>query len=59
MNPAPPYVQAGPPPLARLSGITKRFGRVTGERARAEAAAQKILTAAMGREHTSAKMPDA
>jgi ribose transport system ATP-binding protein len=29
MNPAPPDVQAGPPPLARLSGITKRFGRVT------------------------------
>jgi ribose transport system ATP-binding protein len=29
MNPAPPDVQAGQPPLARLSGITKRFGRVT------------------------------
>jgi ABC-type sugar transport system ATPase subunit len=29
MNPAPPDVQAGNPPLARLSGITKRFDRVT------------------------------
>ncbi|HXD00582.1 MAG TPA: sugar ABC transporter ATP-binding protein [Verrucomicrobiae bacterium] len=29
MNPAPPDVQASKPPLARLSGITKRFGRVT------------------------------
>ena len=29
MNSALPDVQAGQPPLARLSGITKRFGRVT------------------------------
>jgi ribose transport system ATP-binding protein len=29
MNSAPPDFQACPPPLARLSGISKRFGRVT------------------------------